>query len=323
MRIIYLLFLSVILFSCNYFDGEKTLPGITGKSGELLIIADDNYWQATTGDLLLDVFAEEVVGLPQPEPMFDPVNIRPTAFADIFRTHRNIFMLNVDPNAPEALEIKKDVWATPQMVISLTVSDTARAREVMETKGENIVKRFLDMERDRNVQTYTSQKDKVLADKVKDITGVDMAFPLSFKIARQEADFMWIRQETGDMDMAILVSTFKYEDKNTFTKEFLMDKRDEITKMFIPGESKGTFMKIYRDYPVQFKETDLNGVYAIKINGLWNVEGDFMGGPFITYAMLNETQNQVVLIDAFVFAPKLDKRNYMRQLDAIISTARF
>lgn len=310
----------ITFFSCGYFDGEKTLPGITGKSGELLVIVEDRYWESTTGDLLLDVFADEMLGLPQPEPLFDPVNIKPSAFVDIFRTHRNIFMLNIDPSAKEELEVREDVWATPQLVISLTAKDTARAREILEAKRQKLVNYYIEKERNRNIASYTKQKDKVLSANVKETMGVSMTFPQSFTIARKENNFMWVRQETKDLTLSILVYTFPYKDNETFTKEYMMDRRDEMTKKYIIGETKGSYMKIYRDYPIPFEETSLNGLYATRINGLWDMEGDFMGGPFVTYELLNESKNQVVLVDAFVFAPKLNKRNYMRQLESILST---
>lgn len=313
----------ITLFSCNYFDGEKTLPGITGRSGELLIVVEDKYWEDNTGDILLSVFAADVLGLPQPEPLFDAVNVKPAAFSNIFRTHRNIFMLNVDPGAEEKLEVRQDVWATPQVVVSLTVKDTARAHEILTTKSEKLTGYFLDKEKERNVNTYTKQKDRVLCESVKEAMGVNIAFPQSFTTSRKEKDFMWISQETRDLTLGILIYKFPYTDTETFTKEYIMDKRDEMTQKYIIGEVEGSYMKIYRDYPIPFEEISLNNLYAARINGLWNMEGDFMGGPFVTYELLNEAKNEVVLIDAFVFAPRMDKRNYIRQLESVISTIRF
>jgi hypothetical protein len=45
-----------------------------------------------------------------------------------------------------------------------------------------------------------------------------------------------------------------------------------------------------------------------------------MGGPFINYTIINESTNKVIGIDGFVYAPQFDKRDYLRQLEAILTS---
>jgi hypothetical protein len=52
------------------------------------------------------------------------------------------------------------------------------------------------------------------------------------------------------------------------------------------------------------------------------MENDFMGGPFLHYTLVDEKNNRVIELDAFVFAPKFDKREYLRELEAIVKTVR-
>jgi hypothetical protein len=56
------------------------------------------------------------------------------------------------------------------------------------------------------------------------------------------------------------------------------------------------------------------------LRGLWKLENAFMGGPFINISLLDENRNRVVTVDAFVYAPGLDKRNYVREVEAILNT---
>lgn len=310
------------LLACNPSD-EEVLPGITGRAGELVIVVDNKYWNATTGDQIINLVAKDVMGLPQSEPLFDPVQVDPSNFSSIFKTHRNIFFIDIDPSKKEALEVRKDAWATPQIVVNLTAKDTARVRAILEAKGQKIVQHFLDKEKERNMDSYIRQKDNLLTDMVFDKFGIKMSIPKAYTVAREEDNFMWIRQETGDLSMGLLITTFEYTDTATFTTSYLADRRDEMTKEYIPGPEDGTYMVTYREYPITFEKALLNGKYAAKIYGLWNVEGDFMGGPFINYSFVDPSGNKVVMIDGFIFAPKLDKRNLVRQLDAIISTTTY
>jgi hypothetical protein len=82
-------------------------------------------------------------------------------------------------------------------------------------------------------------------------------------------------------------------------------------------------MTTFREYPPKITETSLSDKYATKLIGLWNIEGALMGGPFVTYAFLNTEGNRVYYLHGFVFAPGKDKRNYLRQVEAIIRSARY
>jgi hypothetical protein len=48
------------------------------------------------------------------------------------------------------------------------------------------------------------------------------------------------------------------------------------------------------------------------------VEGDFMGGPYINLSVLDASKNRVITLDGFVYAPKYNKRNYLRQVEAMM-----
>jgi hypothetical protein len=43
-----------------------------------------------------------------------------------------------------------------------------------------------------------------------------------------------------------------------------------------------------------------------------------MGGPFLSHSFLSEDGSEIITMDAFVYAPKYDKRNYLRQVEAIL-----
>ena len=66
-----------------------------------------------------------------------------------------------------------------------------------------------------------------------------------------------------------------------------------------------------------------NEPYTIKTEGLWKLEGDFMGGPFVSYTLLDTRHNKIITIDGFLYAPSDTKRDLMRQVEAVIKTAAF
>jgi hypothetical protein len=61
-----------------------------------------------------------------------------------------------------------------------------------------------------------------------------------------------------------------------------------------------------------------NGNFVREMRGLWEVKVDFMGGPFISWSMVDEKRNRIVTAFGFVYAPKIDKRNQVRKLEGIL-----
>ena len=46
-----------------------------------------------------------------------------------------------------------------------------------------------------------------------------------------------------------------------------------------------------------------------------------MGGPFVSHSFLDDKNQTVITVEGFIYAPDLDKRTMMRQLEALIYSA--
>jgi hypothetical protein len=47
-----------------------------------------------------------------------------------------------------------------------------------------------------------------------------------------------------------------------------------------------------------------------------------MGGPFITYAFIDPETSRAVIVTGFVYAPRDDKRELLRQVETLMYTVR-
>ena len=45
-----------------------------------------------------------------------------------------------------------------------------------------------------------------------------------------------------------------------------------------------------------------------------------MGGPFVNYLLKDEKSNQWIVVEGFAFAPSVSKREFMFELNSILST---
>ncbi|MFW5773594.1 MAG: DUF4837 family protein, partial [Tangfeifania sp.] len=67
-----------------------------------------------------------------------------------------------------------------------------------------------------------------------------------------------------------------------------------------------------------FNIREHNGNYAFEMRGLWRLKNDFMGGPYVSLAVLDVENQRVIVGYGYVYAPNTDKRNYLRQVEAML-----
>jgi hypothetical protein len=308
--------LSLLLWSCE--SPVMPLPGTTGKAGEVVIVMDDRYWDSTSGDAVSNALTAEIYGLPQPEPMFDAVHIRTEAFSKIFQTHRNILLVNINKDLGQSIEVRYDVWSSPQIVIEITAPDEARFLDIFNANADRVTGNFLKKEEERNRNSYSKQLQDEVVRELSTSMGIRLPVPKGFNVIAKADDFIWVRYDTRDINQSILIYTEPYTRQNTFSQEGMIEVMNSFMRKHVPGPTSGSYMKIFVEYPPLWRETSVGGLYASELRGLWNVEGDIMGGPFVCYAMLDEPRNRVIYLHGFIFAPALEKRNLVWQLQSML-----
>jgi len=91
----------------------------------------------------------------------------------------------------------------------------------------------------------------------------------------------------------------------------------------VPGPSDGSYMSFEMDAPLYSKVMTHKGHYTREIKGLWEIQNDFMGGPFISWSIIDEKHKRVVTVFGFVYAPKYKKRDHIRKVESLLRTVDF
>jgi hypothetical protein len=159
-----------------------------------------------------------------------------------------------------------------------------------------------------------------MADIIERKFGVRLTMPKGYTLDVDTTNFMWI-ESRGRVDavQGILIYSFDKSDKE-LTTDYIFEKRNEFTKKFVPGPTKNSYMVAEDEMVAYRREIKVNDIKIIELRNLWKIENDYMGGPFINYTIINESTNKVIGIDGFVYAPQFDKRDYLRQLEAILTS---
>lgn len=315
-RILLILAMAAAFAGCN--SGKPLLPSVSGKAGEIVVVIDKDNWEGVLGSEVRDLLACECPYLAQKESLYSLINVTPSAFTDLFKVHRNIIM--VTPSAQTdstAVMYSNDVWSTPQCVIQVCGKDVAECQQLLQEKGETIRNAFEQAERNRVIANSIKYEEKYIADMVAPVFGGSPHFPTGYKLRKITDNFAWIAYDKETLQ-DILVYKYPAVEAEPFNKDALLEHRNEILRNNVPGMRDNSWMTTAEGFPVTVDYTKYRGREFAQMRGYWEVENDYMGGPFVSHSFYSKDGMDIIVLDAFVYAPKYDKRQYLRQVESIL-----
>lgn len=307
--------------SCSEEKRKKALlPNISGKAGEVIVVIDKGLWEGSIGTVLRDTLTADCPFLPQREPMYNLVDVAPSGFNNMFQIHRNIIVVNVSSSVTEpGVVIRKDVWATPQCVIYINAADSETATELIKANSDKIVTTLEQAERDRVIANAKKYEERALAPATEEVIGGTPHYPSGYQLKKKTSDFVWITYAPQGTQQSILA--FKYpvvEGEDMMSRTSLTDNINLMLKENVPGMFENTYMTIASGITPSVKYLNYKGHAFAEIRGLWDVYNDYMGGPFVAHAFYSQDGKDMIVLLAFVYAPKYDKRQYLRQVESIL-----
>ena len=298
------------------------MPNASGLPYEMLVVMDDEQWERPLGRAVFNVLDSDVPGLPQPERSFRITRVEPSGMkSNMFRIMRNIIKVDIqkDRYTQPKLKFSRDVYSYPQMVMTLQAPDEASLAQFVEENSQSIIDFFTKAEMNREINNLREKHNPEVSRLAGEILDVDVWVPWEISKYKKGKDFLWASTNTGKKDMSIVLYSYPYTDKNTFTLEYFLNKRDSVMKANIPGGPEGSYMTPNHDY-VYVEDATVHGKYAQVARGLWHVKGDRMGGPFVSHSRVDELNGRVIVAEPFVYAPESLKRDLIRRMEAALYT---
>ena len=303
--------------------GKKKLlmPKASGLPYEMLVVMPDEQWERPLGRAVFNVLDSDVPGLPQSERSFRITRVEPSGFnSNMFRIMRNVIKVDIQNIYTQPkLKFARDVYSHPQMVMTLQAPDEESLAKYVEDNAQSILDFFTKSEMNREIENLREEHNLDVSRMAGEIFGVDVWVPWEVNNFKRGKDFLWASTNTGKKDMSIVIYSYPYTDKNTFTLDYFLNKRDSVMKVNIPGGPEGSYMTTQRDY-VYVKDATIHGKYAQVARGLWRVQGDRMGGPFVSHSRVDEVNGRVIVAEAFIYAPESLKRDLIRRMEAALYT---
>jgi len=307
--------------ACRSSSDSNWLKASTGKPYEVFVVMDDNDWDGEPGDTLRSILWEPFPLVNQFEPFYSVYQTSEKKFAGLLKQYRNIIVYKTDPSRAEpSITAEYDKWASPQIIVYISGPSDSTLTAYMDLHRDALLQIFDVSEQERFIKSAKLYTDKSIQDKVLQDFGLNINIPKGYNIRSEHPDFIWISYELPLISEGIIIYKYPLESRQTFTSEYQFEKRNEFVKL-IPGPSDGSYMATSNVIMPQMSKTEFNGRAWFRAQGFWDVVGDFMGGPYTSYSTINTTTREVITVDTYVFSPKYDKRQYVRQLQSIAQTA--
>ena len=159
---------------------------------------------------------------------------------------------------------------------------------------------------------------------IKEKLGLTIEFASVYRKAKETDNFFWIRKDitTGTTNLMIYELPYDAIKRNDSVVNQIIKIRDSIGRAYIEGPVEGSYLITENAYTPFHGETIIDNKPTLETKGLWDVKNAFMGGPFINYAIEDKINKRWVVVEGFAFAPSVEKRNYMLELEAIIKSVK-
>lgn len=311
-----LLLLTVMLLSACSETANTLLPASSGKPYEVVLTSSDT----AAANMVNEALAKNCIGLPQDEPMFDVTQTGNGMIDTAIRMARAIVVVDTDSALyrKASLQYEKNAYAEPQIVVSITAPDKATLRKDM-PRLERLLTELLTRTEMNAVYKWLDEHNNPVAERTAwNQMHVRTRIAENLTASKQGQDFLWLSNDAPQAMQNFCLYSYPGNDTSTAT---FTAKRDSIMKENMPGEKPDMHMTTVKQSVGQRVVKEKSTVRHCYV-GLWEMEGDMMGGPFVAHALVDSARNRVVVAEGFVYAPEQNKRNLVRRLEASLYSTR-
>ena len=311
-----LIFSVLIMVSCQTKKGTPLVLSSNGKINTITVVMPNHLWQGTIGQTIREMYAYPTEGLPQQEPLYDLKQIPPEIFTGFAQSSRSVLWIGISDQTN--VRIDKNTYAQPQTIAVFTAPTTERLTEIIISQSNKVIETIRKQERIERLRrirksTYTNHG-------LEKKFGISLTMPSAYNTLKEGENTIWFQREIQKGHVNLLVLTTPYDETIVSQKnlEQIIAKRDSIGKAFIPGRLPNSYLITEKAYEPYVYQTSFGNKPAVEIRGTWEVQGDFMAGPFLQYIINDKANNRNIILEGFVFAPSTAKRDYIFEVETIL-----
>jgi len=323
-----ILLAAILLFFTSCDDSQGTIKArYNGGAGEVMIVMNSDLWEAEPGQIIRKHLNQAQGNLPQAEPRLDATQVPKEAFTSFIKHHRNVIVADIadnERNMKTRSEKVESKWANGQLVYTIHALTVEEFIKEFDQVGQAIVDEIVEVERSRLIAYHKVVNDPALSAELDEKMGVSLTIPSDFRQVKSGTHFnsflreriMYLSGTGHDVLQGVVVYDYPYQGDSIFTPAYQIAMRDSILGQNVLSSLKDP-MHVEMRMPPSSMEKNVVNNFAYEMRGLWRFDKPIMGGPYVSLSMVDEKKNRVITVDGYVFAPKFDKREFLRELEAI------
>jgi hypothetical protein len=285
-------------------------------------LIDDPLWNGEVGDTLRNTLAAPFLGLPQEEPVLS-LNQYPVKLLEGFTSNsRNIIIIKREDKSQ--IRFQENEYANPQIVVHISGRSVQELLDSIHQNDSLIIKRIKESEI-KVYQQWLKRDTLMNTEKIAERFGISLDIPARYRMVMGGKRFIWLKKEitSGNLSLVFYQLPLSVLKNNKINPRKIIKIRESIGRIYIHGAVPRTYMMTEKAFTPYQTETQIYKHTAFETRGTWELSHDFMGGPFINYAIIDQANQRVLFIEGFCYAPSKKKRDLLFELEAIIRSTRF
>ena len=344
---ILLVFIAVLVFVVSTGCQGDFRPEARGGHSEVLVIMDSTMIDnSATYTAINHTFGAPILTMPRPEPRYDLFfrDLRTNVDMESMQRFKNVIIAApIDDDSNVATYIRsmlaenvregvregrsfyfpqENLWSRDQLVMILTSDSDESLAQKIRTNERRVMQEIRDLEMDRwHRYVYRRAEQIDLSRDILSRHGWTFRIQHDYRVGVDTTDFLTLRRYLHDNDRWIWVHWIdNVEDIDNLDYEWINATRDSLNMTYMRGGSDGKFVRTDYDRPMEQRFFTRNDMEVFEIRGLWRMENDLMGGPFVNYTMYDAENKRLYLMEYGQFAPRWDQRRFIYQFEAMART---
>lgn len=324
-----------------------------GSFGQVIVVMDSTEFNSNTAKALRQTYGGWTQTIPGKPPRFDLTfrDFDSNEELEQLKRYRNLIIaapIDDSTNVSKLLramlsdKVEKQVregeafafpiknqWYRDQWVMLLSApSDSALAEQIRnsrETLTDNLMKKELKRWKE---EIYSRGEKVALEDSLWQNHGWKIRvqhdwiknIDTTYTVNGEKNHFLTMRRPLPQNDRWFWAWWKKMPNINPVDSEWINTKRDSLMKKWIRGSRDSSYVTTAYNRPLKTETFRLNGDMVYETLGIWTMTHDAMAGPFVNFTVYDEESGRLFMLEFAQFAPKYDKRRFVRQFRAMLRT---
>ena len=215
--------------------------------------------------------------------------------------------------------VYENLYSKPQLFFLIQGEDENVLVNYIQENKKLIINSIKNGERKEKIRRIkkSPSKSTTLSERL----GINLIYPSIYKNVKDTTNFVWLEKQIIKGTLNIISYRLPGNALSNPPKlKEVIRIRDSIGEIYVPGRLRGTYMITEKDYKPYFYKLKVEEKVIFETKGIWEVKNDFMGGPFVNRIFKDKKKNEWIVLEGFTFAPSISKREYMFELNSILST---